>query len=541
MISSKLYPYANINLRSITSESFKFDLLLPDKKLPKNVLFEDENLIIKGYFISFEDDFSWENGVSYIQNAQYKKLITPNSDFLLLIFRKKEKVIEIITSPSGNFPLYFAFENGRLLFSTEFGLVLKQLSEVELDVKGSLDFVTMNEEFTAGPLTIVSNINKLPPATLLSIKADSCHLRPIFRASDFNDRVEEKPFEKIEEFRTQLLCALQESVLQRLKTIQPLSYASDISSGLDSSLVSYLVKTQGSQRLCSYSILWRHFMEQADPAVIDIFARKHDLDVKYFDLPEDITLSEEELFWVKERFYPVSRNIVILNNYFKRIKECGEVDAIFEGSGGDEAYVSYLLNDQMRFQVQFGYYNSVLRLIYNGCLENIFTDRGRNELLNQDRFRQKDLFVTPTPVAVTLSQHQAFAIYWENNIWPLLPFMDTRVINVCRRIPKVKGKYCTKLDVWKDDKEIFVKEQLKQKTGISNLYNRIFLITKKRKIIDILKNSVLEKYGWLKTEEIINNLRNSYFEPYENDSVATVLLRYLRLEYFLQNNNVILP
>jgi len=65
-----------------------------------------------------------------------------------------------------------------------------------------------------------------------------------------------------------------------------------------------------------------------------------------------------------------------------------------------------------------------------------------------------------------------------------------------------------------------------------------FLIKKSEFIINVLKNSILDKTGWFRTEEIIKNLEMQRIESYLIDDTSFYLEYLVRLEYFLQNNNV---
>ena len=129
-----------------------------------------------------------------------------------------------------------------------------------------------------------------------------------------------------------------------------------------------------------------------------------------------------------------------------------------------------------------------------------------------------------------------FPIHWETGIWGVSPMSDLRLIQFARRIPHRGRKVPSKQEIWQHRKDIFVPSQFVEKGDYQRQIGQ-FLTKKKDWVIPTLENSVLAQRGWIKAEEIIDDVRQGNVETYLKEPLI-LLHNVLRLEYFLQHNKV---
>ena len=133
-----------------------------------------------------------------------------------------------------------------------------------------------------------------------------------------------------------------------------------------------------------------------------------------------------------------------------------------------------------------------------------------------------------------------FPLAWEIGVWPVTPFIDWRIVQFARRIPLEGSKKPEKQEIWKYHSDIFVSSQFKPKRGYEDLA-KLYLIKKPEIVISILENSILGKKGLVKAQEIVGNVQKGNLKKYLEVDEIVYLLYLLRLEYFLQHNNIKVP
>lgn len=159
-----------------------------------------------------------------------------NGMFAFGLFDQKLNQLFLVRDRFGIKPMYYTFQDNRLLFASELKAILAT-NEIkkELDFSSFIDFFVYR--YIPSPKSIWKNIQKLPPASFATIKLDtfSCEITEYWKLEARNKFVSEE--EMVSEVKTILLHSIKEH------TRADVPIGSFLSGGYDSSaLVLFLKK-----------------------------------------------------------------------------------------------------------------------------------------------------------------------------------------------------------------------------------------------------------------------------------------------------------
>ena len=313
-------------------------------------------------------------------------------------------------------------------------------------------------------------------------------------------------------------------------------FGAEISSGFDSSLICYLLKKNSLKSFNSYCEIAKAAIKDTQADVVQEFAQKHSLEVKFIPYDHLFPFStKDDLEWVKQGPSLIQKSQAY--NFFLTIGKDGNL-ARFTGDGGDEAYWSNdeVLSLKLKYPIQKHYFESISLRKYG--IDKILSEKGSKALFDKERYKNKNtypLFVSNSSATLLTS---TFPLCWETKVWPITPFMDTRLIQIARGIPsKGKEKSILKQEIWKGRDDIFTKRQFREKGGTEEHYQR-FLKEKRKFVKSVLKNSLLGEKGWVKSSEILSDVSKGIIKPYIEGEKMSYLINLLEIEYFIQENNV---
>lgn len=538
------YPFLEIpqklfqdgNLAKIFPQRIK----LPERVFPPKFQIENENYFCGGYFVDYEQSITPEAIADKCRNGDWKSLANLIGDFLIIYCDFSKRELYVLTDQTGKFPCYFSLQGGRLILSTNFGVIKNALNTSTLNISAAFDYLSGTNYLLASEETILSEVHQIPPGTLLKIKSDfSYSLAPLV---DINSFFAQNPssYASFEEFADDFVLFLGQLVSERLKVLGSYNFGAELSSGFDSPLVCYLLKQLSKNTFRCYTEVSKYLLKDTDPKIVEEFAHKHHLEVDFCEVSDLYPFSEFDLQWTKEKFYPVAHAVEMLSLLGNKVAKNGGV-ALFNGIGGDEIYGSPTLEDFCRFPIQFTYFWCPVNALKLYHLESFLTKRGKEILLDKKRFSRKKYFPTvlaSSAVLGTLSHH---SVYWETGVWPLTPFIDPRLVQFARRLPPHKPKGPLKEKVWAHRKDIFVESQLRKEKWHFGGLVRQFVRKRTDFIISVLENSILASRGWVQADKITRDLRQGKDKFYLGGTANTYLHNLLRLEYFLQQNNVRVP
>lgn len=514
------------------------NLELPENKFPPDFFYQEDGLFIAGYFVFYNQKITINHLVQLCKQHEWKGLTRIIGDFIILYCDLNEKELLILTDQTGKFPCYFSLTPDEFIASTSFYKVAHSIPPLSLNIPEALDYIHRN--IAVKDSTIIQEIKQIPPATLLCLAEHwTFSLLPMIEPEEILNQPFEK-FKSVEEFRDVFLATLKMIVEERLEVVGDLQFCSELSSGFDSPLVAYLLKRSTQKPFVCYSHIFKLSPRYTNPKTVEEFADKHGLKVHFISHDHLFPFStNEDLGWMKRE--PMSQSGLAEAYYDLCIKSKEGNQICFEGHGGDEIYRmdEKTLELNLHFPVQVEYFERLE--LANFGIDKVLTKRGLDTLFARRRFQDKNPhYLAVSDSAVTIYLNDYFPLFWETKLWPITPFIDPRLTQIARGIPKPKGRHLSKQEIWKGRYDIFVPNQFVKKRGPDEQFKR-YLTEKANFLISILENSVLGARGLAKSSEIIDNLRQGNIEKYYKDDAMSYIVNLVGLEYFIQENNVGVP
>src|SRR3989338_4454094 len=216
------------------------NLFLPPRTFPSRFEIKTDRFICCGYFISYNTKLTPNQVAQYCQKNNWSYLASLVGDFLIFSFDLKERSINVLTDQFGKFPVFFQKDSRRLVLSTNFKKIKDSINSPLLDYDTTFDFISRGALIT--DKTLISQIKQVPPATLLKINSNfSLELTSLQDLRSFLS-IDPPKYKSLSEFSLDFLNMFSKIVSEKLAAIRELSFGSDLSSGFDSSLVSYTLR-----------------------------------------------------------------------------------------------------------------------------------------------------------------------------------------------------------------------------------------------------------------------------------------------------------
>lgn len=468
------------------------------------------------------------------QSRNWQSLANLVGDFLIIYCDFSSKELFVLTDQTGKFPCFFSLANNRLVLSTNFAMVQEALSSCSLNINAVFDFIAWS--LLPTDETILSEVHQVPPGTLLKINPDfSYSLTSMIDLEKFLAQPY-KQYSHIEEFTNDFLTLLKELTTEQLEVLGNLQFAADISSGFDSSLVCYLLKKLAKDLFTCYCGVSRHTLEDTDPLIVKEFASKHNLVLKFINQDYYYAFStNQDRDWAVK--FPNQAFVGLLYDYHLKIaKDKNQV--VFKGEGGDEIYRAYLMEQTALFPAQEEYFQVVRKLKLH--IDQVLSKKGIEVFLVRERFQKKRVYSTILPTSTIFANSSLSHICWAAGLWFLTPFADPRLTQFARGLPHKGIKAPTKQEVWMQLKDIFVLSQFRPKGGPEE-HGKLLLKKDPDFVIGVLKDSILAQKGWVRAFEIIKDIQEGNIQKYFAGDAMIFLCNVLKLEYFLQHNNVRTP
>ncbi|HBL52129.1 MAG: hypothetical protein A3D24_04110 [Candidatus Blackburnbacteria bacterium RIFCSPHIGHO2_02_FULL_39_13] len=515
----------------LLSEIVAKGFVLPERTFPPSFHLTGKGFFCAGYFVCYNKKVTFEEIVELCKEGGWDLLGNLVGDFLIIYCDFAKNEIFLLTDQTGKFPCFFSVEDDKFVLSTDFETVKDKLSSLTLNIGAA--FGLISRQILVSDQTVVAEINQVPPATLLKIKNDfSYSLTPLVDLDKFLEQ-RQQPYASAEKFSNDFLLSLKRTIAERLSSIEHLPFAGDISSGFDSSLVVYLLKKQTKKSFKCYCGISKYTLGDTHPKIVEELAQKYGLIIKYINEdPFYPFASKNDL----KRAAKIPNQIaegLLFHFYSYPAKEGIKIE--FTGEGGDEIYKAHAMDVLSPFPVQEEYFWTVKKLKFG--LDKIFTDKGIQALLDKERFQRKKIFPSIISPSAILVNSGLFPVYWETGIWPMTPFIDPRLVQLARMIPRKGSKALSKQEIWKTREEIFAPSQFRPKEGPVG-HVQLFLDKKQDFIISVLKKSILAQKGWIKASEIIDDMKKGDTHKYLEGDALSFLLATLQLEYFIQQNNI---
>lgn len=521
--------FTNISFSKIFTDNLK----LPCREFPPRFQIEKDNFFCGGYFTCYNEKIDFEAIARACQNSNWQYLGNLIGNFIIIYANFTAREIFVLTDQAGTFPCFFSLTNNHFTLSSSFTAVKEALSSATLNINTALDLIAYNVILTDE--TILSEIHQIPPATLLKITPNfSYSLAPLINREKYLTQ-DYRQYADTKEFGGDFILLLRQITAERLRALNKLQFAADISSGFDSSLICYLIKTLTKQPFTCYSGISQYTPEDTDPSVVKEFATKHGLNLKFINEGYYYPFAtENDRLWTSK--FPHVSPLGLIYDYHQKVAKDGNC-VIFTGDGGDEICKTFSPYDIL-FSIQMVYFQTVRRLKLH--LDRVVTKKAIDLILDRGRFQQRKVYFSTLSQSVTLVNSILNSFCWDTGVWLISPFSDPRLFQFARGIPHQGLKAPKKQEIWQYRKDIFLEGQFRPKGGSTN-QNKLLLIKNPAFAISILERSILAQIGLIDSPEIIQNIKAGVIQQYFEGDAMSFLRNVLKLDYFLQNNNIKIP
>jgi asparagine synthase (glutamine-hydrolysing) len=254
-----------------------------------------------------------------------------NGIFSFAIYDKRRNELFLGRDRVGVKPLYYYFENGKFIFSSEIKGILSHPIKKEID-KEALNY-HFRMFFTPSPYTLVRGVKKLPPAHYLIYKQGGLVIKKYW---DIEDNQELSKEESIKGIRNILRDSVRRQLLSSDRQVGIF-----LSGGIDSTVILGIASDISKETIKTYST---GFDIEPDKYNQDlILARKtsqyyktdhHELIVKGKDARDNL----EKVIWHMEEPVP---NPIQISTFLLSQQAKNDVAVVLGGDGGDEIFGGY--------------------------------------------------------------------------------------------------------------------------------------------------------------------------------------------------------
>lgn len=276
--------------------------------------------------------------------------------FAFAIYDNKSEALLLARDRLGIKPLYYTYQNGTFLFASELKAILKYPGlERKISNEALSDYLTFL--YIPAPETIFENINKLPPAHILTFNNKGIVLKQYWEINYHKDKEQKEEYyvEKMEDL-------LKETVKMHLMSEVPLG--AFLSGGVDSSAIVALISEISNERVKTFSVGFDvpdfNELEYARLVAKRFGTEHHEINLK----PDILALLPKLVEYCDEPFADSSIIPTYLISQFARER----VTVCLAGDGGDELFAGYGWTRRQKFIQD---YNRLPALLRNN-LKSIF-------------------------------------------------------------------------------------------------------------------------------------------------------------------------
>ncbi len=274
-----------------------------------------------------------------------------NGMFAIGLFDKKNHLLYLIRDRVGIKPLYWTFQRGEFIFSSELKGIRDELKEV--DENSLIKFMSLS--YIPNDKSYYKNFYKLKPAHYLIFDGKNIKIKRYWDLPKeklnifFNEAVEEVEY------------LLKDSIKKRL--LADVEVGSFLSGGVDSSLVSAIMSKVSNKRIKTFTIGFneKKFNEAVYAKKIASYIGSEHFE--YYFSPKDVlSLLENFDYYYDEPFGDSSALPTML---LSRVTK-DNVTVALSGDGGDELFLGYF-----RYFFTENYYNKLSKIPFKSIFSKI--------------------------------------------------------------------------------------------------------------------------------------------------------------------------
>jgi asparagine synthase (glutamine-hydrolysing) len=256
--------------------------------------------------------------------------------FAIALWDRQTRMLHLVRDRIGVKPLYWSWRRGVLLFGSELKALMEHPSwRPEIDIEAAAAFIRYS--YVPAPATIFRNVHKLPPGTILTVRAgEAPRIASFWRLRDAVGGGARHPFTDEREAADELEGILRDSVRGRMVADVPLG--AFLSGGIDSSTVVALMQAQSTRKVRTFSIGFREPGYDEAPHARAVAAHLGtDHTELYVTSREAIDVVPHLPEWFDEPFADSSQ----IPTYLVSAMTRKHVTVALSGDGGDELFAGY--------------------------------------------------------------------------------------------------------------------------------------------------------------------------------------------------------
>lgn len=257
-----------------------------------------------------------------------------NGQFAIAIWDAKQKHLLLARDRVGIRPLFYSLTGGSLLFASEMKSIFSEGTlKPEIDPEGIAEIFTF--WVNVPPTTSFKGVRELPPGCLLSVSASGVQQQRFWSVSfpengGFSKKSKELLTEEVQNL-------LHDAVTIRLRADVPV--AAFLSGGIDSSIISTLVKKYHNNDLLTFSVAFKD--KDYDERFYQELMVRH-IDTKHLMVEvddHDIADAFIDAVWYAEK--PMMRTAPAPLFALSRLVRQNNIKVVLTGEGADEIFGGY--------------------------------------------------------------------------------------------------------------------------------------------------------------------------------------------------------
>jgi len=304
-----------------------------------------------------------------------------NGMFAFAIWDDLEEKLFLARDRMGIKPIYYAFQNGTFVFSSEVRALLGSgLVSTSLDQNSLYEY--LHYQTVYGENTIVEDLKMIPPASWVTIQDNQIETGEYWQI----EAIRPKTFGSFEELKTQIKTKFEESIQKRM--IADVPFGAFLSGGIDSSIVVGNMAKFSSQPINTFHISFaeEQFSESKYAKMVaEKFGTKH-TDIQLH--PNDLLNQLPDALNAMDHPSGDGPNTWLVS---KVTKEAG-ITMVHSGLGGDELFAGYPVFKQLSELTEKKYLLSFPKFLRSIAGNTIKAIKGNvqaekiAEILTLDRF-----------------------------------------------------------------------------------------------------------------------------------------------------------
>jgi hypothetical protein len=526
-----------INFDSITKkatineilEGFHFEKSI----FPPDIYAEMGCGIIFGYCVIYNQSVSINKIVRDIDKKEWEQFNNYIGDYLLFYLNTETKDLFIVTNHAGQFTPYYQLTKTEFEFSLDLEKIIesKNVSHNWQKIAGHILETHMSDDST-----IFEEIKTIPPNCYLHlnfIENPILSVRSYLSKKILDDNI--SPADSIKTFTNEYFQILQQIISEYLTKTSHLQIGARLSSGLDSTLVNYLIKRQGIDNFTSLSIIAQNITGFDSKTTIENFTLKHHLHTEYFDGSNYYLFSPQHQYFTNPPQYPIFQRWDNLQTHFIQYVADLGIKVVFTGSFHEDLYTAHKLpfiNKYINYIYYYQYIN-LKNLIQPDI--HIFTENFYTTLLNKNYYNHPNIFPSLTRSDALQVAKNSFQRNKTCNVWELHPFLDPRLIQHFMRLPiHYENIRYSRLHLLKAlDQDIYLPNQFIDDAHFTNLYIQ-YLKYSKKYCLDLIKKSYLGTNGFVYSEKVLHRIKEFKVGFTEKEMVDSYISNILMFEHYVQ-------